>query len=114
MVWYTLHYLLSIEFPDGGRDYPSNFYGHHSPIDDVDPQATRSLFVGNIPKNISIYELRDIFHRFGDVLVSFCWCLHNYNNCSIAKISLHGAGAQFTPFVIKVMGDSLPIHGHFP
>ena len=33
-------------------------------------QATRSLFVGNIPKNISVYELRDIFQRFGDVLVS--------------------------------------------
>jgi RNA recognition motif-containing protein len=62
---------LSIEFPDGGRDLPSIGCDHHSPIDDVDPQATRSLFVGNIPKNISIYELRDIFQRFGDVLVSF-------------------------------------------
>ena len=34
------------------------------------PQATHSLFVGNIPKNISVYELRDIFQRFGDVVVS--------------------------------------------
>lgn len=34
-------------------------------------QATHSLFVGNIPKNISVYELRDIFQRFGDVVVSF-------------------------------------------
>ena len=33
-------------------------------------QATHSLFVGNIPKNISVYELRDIFQRFGDVVVS--------------------------------------------
>ena len=61
-----------LEFPDGGRDHPFVSYDHHSPPDDVDPQATRSLFVGNIPKNISIYELRDIFQRFGDVLVSSC------------------------------------------
>ena len=67
---------MSIEFPAGGRDHPFVSYVRHSPIDDVDPQATRSLFVGNIPKNISIYELRDIFQRFGDVLVSLCWCLH--------------------------------------
>lgn len=73
----VLNYLLSIEFPDGGRDLPSIGCDHHSPIDDVDPQATRSLFVGNIPKNISIYELRDIFQRFGDVLVSLCCCLHS-------------------------------------
>ena len=67
-----LHCLLFVEFPPGGRDHPFVSYIRHSPIDDVDPQATRSLFVGNIPKNISIYELRDIFQRFGDVLVSLC------------------------------------------
>ena len=38
--------------------------------DSIDPNATRSLFVGNIPKNINIYELRDVFMRFGPVLVS--------------------------------------------
>lgn len=38
--------------------------------DDIDPNATRSLFVGNIPKNINIYELRDVFLRFGPVLVT--------------------------------------------
>ena len=37
--------------------------------DDIDPNATRSLFVGNIPKNISIYELRDVFQRYGPILV---------------------------------------------
>ena len=57
------------EFPTGGRDQPFISHTCHA---DVDPQATRSLFVGNIPKNISIYELRDIFQRFGNVLVSNC------------------------------------------
>ena len=58
------------EFPPGGRDQPFVSHARNSPIGDVDPQATRSLFVGNIPKNISIYELRDVFQRFGNVLVS--------------------------------------------
>ena len=58
------------EFPSGGRDLPSVSHANRSPFADIDPQATRSLFVGNIPKNISIYELRDIFQRFGNVLVS--------------------------------------------
>ena len=49
----------------------------YPPSDDIDPQATRSLFVGNIPKNISVFQLRDIFQRYGDVLVSCVrmWCL---------------------------------------
>ena len=39
-------------------------------LEDLDPQATRSLFVGNIQKNIGVYELQDIFSQFGNVLVS--------------------------------------------
>jgi len=46
----------------------------YPPSEEIDPQATRSLFVGNIPKNISVFQLRDIFQRYGDVLVS-CVCV---------------------------------------
>ena len=56
--------LFTSDFPIGGKEYTKS---SHS--EDVDPNATRSLFVGNIPKNISIYELRDVFQRFGTVLV---------------------------------------------
>lgn len=47
-------------------------YGGSKPVrlEDVDPQATRSLFVGNIPKNISVYDVRDSFQRYGTILVS--------------------------------------------
>ena len=43
----------------------------HSPHrnDEVDPNATRCLFVGNIPKGVSVYELRDTFLPFGLILV---------------------------------------------
>lgn len=77
--------VCSPEFPSGGRDLPypphqSMSQGHPmgfgrgvNPFlttEDIDPNATRSLFVGNIPKNISIYELRDVFQRYGTILVS--------------------------------------------
>ncbi|CAI8054149.1 Msx2-interacting protein [Geodia barretti] len=57
-------------FPSGGRDIQTVQAAAHKGYtpDDIDPQATHSLFVGNIPKNISVYELRDIFQRFGDVV----------------------------------------------
>jgi RNA recognition motif-containing protein len=67
------------DFPAGGRDIqvvppgPGSggmLMGKAHPTEDIDPQATHSLFVGNIPKNISVYELKDIFQRFGDVVVS--------------------------------------------
>ena len=35
----------------------------------MDPNATRCLFVGNIPKGVSVYELRDTFLPFGLILV---------------------------------------------
>lgn len=81
------------DFPSGGRNPPLHSHGMgppggpmgsgghmprpYPPSDDIDPQATRSLFVGNIPKNISVFQLRDIFQRYGDVLVSCVrmWCL---------------------------------------
>lgn len=64
-----------VDFPDGGRDEPlvpvlgSNRPVQSQALDDIDPQATRSLFVGNIPKNISVFDVRDAFQRYGNILV---------------------------------------------
>ena len=84
-------HLGTPDFPSGGRNPPLHSHGMgppggpmgsgghmprpYPPSDDIDPQATRSLFVGNIPKNISVFQLRDIFQRYGDVLVSCVWTL---------------------------------------
>ena len=39
--------------------------------DDVlEADTTRTLFVGNIPRSTSVYELKDYFIRFGHILVS--------------------------------------------
>ena len=68
--------VVIVDFPAGGRDHPSVHHSSGGPTprqflpDETDLQATRSLFVGNIPKNISIFELRDAFQRYGNVLVS--------------------------------------------
>ena len=61
-----------IDFPPGGRDEPAVPSHGSKPVrfEEVDPQATRSLFVGNIPKNISVYDVRDSFQRYGTILVS--------------------------------------------
>ncbi|XP_064384598.1 msx2-interacting protein-like isoform X2 [Halichondria panicea] len=58
------------DFPPGGRDEPAVSSHGNKPVrfEEVDPQATRSLFVGNIPKNISVYDVRDAFQRYGTIL----------------------------------------------
>ena len=68
--------LFCIDFPPGGRDLTHMSSGQGDEaisrqcmLDDLDPQATRSLFVGNIPKHINVYDLRDTFLRYGNVLV---------------------------------------------
>jgi RNA recognition motif-containing protein len=59
-----------IDFPPGGHDLKQTYAGPAASMsEDLDPLATRSLFVGNIPKHISVYELRDAFLRYGNVLV---------------------------------------------
>lgn len=68
--------IFFVDFPSGGRDliHTSGQGGEAMSrqymLDNLDPQATRSLFVGNIPKHSSVYDLRDTFLRYGNVLVS--------------------------------------------
>ena len=38
--------------------------------EDFDPHATRTVFIGNLEKNVSHGELRGTFEQFGDVVVS--------------------------------------------
>jgi RNA recognition motif-containing protein len=39
-------------------------------LDEHHPKATRTLFVGNLEKDISNQELRERFLKYGDILVS--------------------------------------------
>ncbi|XP_019855294.1 PREDICTED: msx2-interacting protein-like isoform X2 [Amphimedon queenslandica] len=81
--------FYNADFPSGGRElnlhvsapshedqYSSSLtplgFSHGNPFispgNEFDPSATRSLFVGNIHKNVSIYDLRDVFQRYGHIL----------------------------------------------
>lgn len=42
-------------------------------LDEHHPKATRTLFVGNLEKDISNQELRERFLKFGDILVCVPW-----------------------------------------
>jgi len=58
----------------GGNQYGGRHMQHYSggggTGDDVlEADTTRTLFVGNIPRGTSVYELKDHFIRFGHILV---------------------------------------------
>lgn len=38
-------------------------------IDEFHPKATRTLFIGNLEKTTTYYDLRNIFQRFGEIVV---------------------------------------------
>ena len=89
LIKFILCFICFAEFPSGGRDQQLVSHARHSPFVDIDPQATRSLFVGNIPKNISIYELRDMFQRFGNVLVSIIYIVCHVWTICVYTVHVH-------------------------
>ncbi len=53
----------------------ADFKPPEAELDEYHPKATRTLFVGNLEKDISSEELREIFTAFGEILVrTFVTC----------------------------------------
>ncbi len=48
----------------------ADFKPPEAELDEYHPKATRTLFVGNLEKDITNEELREIFHAYGDILVN--------------------------------------------
>ena len=44
-------------------------------LDEYHPKATRTLFVGNLEKEISTQSLRDTFKPYGEIIVSIHACV---------------------------------------
>ncbi|KAJ6656758.1 hypothetical protein lerEdw1_003089 [Lerista edwardsae] len=42
-------------------------------IDEFHPKATRTLFIGNLEKTTTYHDLRNIFQRFGGIVVRTAW-----------------------------------------
>lgn len=50
-------------------------------IDEFHPKATRTLFIGNLEKTTTYHDLRNIFQRFGEIVVCFVlFCFYNKNS----------------------------------
>lgn len=39
-------------------------------LDEYHPKATRTLFIGNLEKDVSVTDLRNTFSKFGEIIVS--------------------------------------------
>ncbi|XP_029434338.1 msx2-interacting protein isoform X2 [Rhinatrema bivittatum] len=50
-------------------------------IDEFHPKATRTLFIGNLEKTTTYHDLRNIFQRFGEIVV----CGGSWNDIDIKK-----------------------------
>ena len=49
---------------------PGDLQDHEEELDEYHPKATKTLFVGNLDKEIDNDVLRDIFQEYGEILVS--------------------------------------------
>ena len=47
----------------------ADFKPPEAELDEYHPKATRTLFVGNLEKDIMSEELREIFNAYGEILV---------------------------------------------
>lgn len=57
--------------PHEGVDAEDNdFRPLEAELDEYHPKATRTLFVGNLDKDITTSELRTLFEQFGEIIVS--------------------------------------------
>ncbi len=62
MMLLLISYLIEVEDAD--------FKPPEAELDEYHPKSTRTLFVGNLEKDISSEELRDIFSEYGEIIVS--------------------------------------------
>lgn len=44
--------------------------GYDVEVDEYHPRATRTLFIGNLEKDVTIEDLKKHFEQFGEIIVS--------------------------------------------
>jgi hypothetical protein len=67
LIYIGKHYLISISvfcLYDDIRPYEAE-------LDEFHPKATRTLFIGNLEKDVTASELRKHFEQFGKIIVSW-------------------------------------------
>ena len=64
-------YILkhSVPIPLTETESENEFRPLDERIDEFHPKATRTLFIGNLEKTTTYHDLRNIFQRFGEIVV---------------------------------------------
>ena len=62
---------LSVPIPLTETESENEFRPLDERIDEFHPKATRTLFIGNLEKTTTYHDLRNIFQRFGEIVVCF-------------------------------------------
>lgn len=59
-------------------------------IDEFHPKATRTLFIGNLEKTTTYHDLLNIFQRFGEIVVGYCFQMKQviYSGYCAAQIEM--------------------------
>lgn len=54
-------------------------------VDEYHPRATRTLFIGNLEKDVTIEDLKKHFEQFGDIIVSMLdfWLIFVVSVCIV-------------------------------
>lgn len=65
---YISNYSKSLLFVLEAED--CEFLTPEAQLDEHSPKATRTLFLGNLDKEISIEELKERLEKYGEILVS--------------------------------------------
>ena len=69
--------------PHEGLELDENEYrAYDVEQDEYHHKATRTLFIGNLEKDITALELRKHFDQFGEIIVSNATCISPISTCS--------------------------------
>lgn len=59
----------ALPYPPTETESENEFRPLDERIDEFHPKATRTLFIGNLEKTTTYHDLRNIFQRFGEIVV---------------------------------------------
>ncbi|XP_065210776.1 protein split ends isoform X2 [Planococcus citri] len=87
-----------------GYDVEDNdFRPIEAELDEYHPKATRTLFIGNLEKDVSVNDLRNTFQKFGEIIdidlkkqgVTSCYAFCQYCDISSVVKAMHAMDGEY-------------------
>lgn len=96
--------------PYQGYDVEDNeFRPYEAELDEYHPKATRTLFIGNLEKDVTASELRKHFEPFGEIIVSWIYNILQLSPHFISFLIPFRSGCEYRKilelFSAKVFND---------